>query len=289
MIPNYLDHCTCAPPQCLAASSAARLVMAPSPFERHAGAGSSKKWKASCRVADPGSQSFGRPVIAWLQQNGYEQGADDKAAAAAEVGPNAALAAAAAALGVEVGASGGSGSSSKGKQRLRVQQQQQQQVRQMRLLLAGMPLLQLPGRICADTSTAAERDTTPDDPPSGSAADVAGAAALPAVLPGGCFGASWQLPGSAYHSLPAVEQAASKGSSNSSSAASPSAALKAAQEKLAAAGAAGSSRVGPDGLAPMRGKRARILKDGSLTLIPYGHDENMLWLQRVHSFIGAVR
>jgi hypothetical protein len=118
-------------------------------------------------------------------------------------------------------------------------------------------------------------------------ADVPGTAALPVVLPSGCFNECWQLPCSTYPNLPAVEAAASKGNSSSLS---PSAALKAAQDKLnTAAGAAGSIRIGPDGLPAMRGKRARILKDGSLTLIPYGHDENMLWLQRVHSFIGAVR
>jgi hypothetical protein len=272
--------------------------MGPSPFERHAGAGSSKKWKASCRVADPDSQSFGRPVIAWLQQHGYEQGTEDKAAAA-EAGLNAALAAAAAALGVDVGGGGSITSGSKGEgrkqQQLQVQQQQrQQQLRQMRLLLAGMPLLQLPESFTscpASAAAAAERGTMDDGLSTDAAAADASATPsfFPVVLPPGCFNHSWQLLGSAYPNLPAVE-AALKANSNSSSV-SPSAALKAVQDKLnAAAGATGSSRiVGTDGLPPMRGKRARILKDGSLTLIPYGHDENMLWLQRVHSFIGAVR
>jgi hypothetical protein len=267
----------------------ARCVMGPSAFERHAGAGSSKKWKASCRVADPDSQTFGRPVIAWLQQHGYEQ-VEKAPAAAAGAGSNAALAAAAAALGVDVGAGGSNAGKGEGRkqQQLRVQQQRQQQLRQMRLLLAGIPMLQLSESVMISPASAAAATDNVLSLSATAGGDVSAIPALPVVLPSGCFNESWQLPGSNYSNLPAVEAALRD---NSSSSLSPSAALKAAQDKLnTAAGAAGSSsRIGPDGLPAMRGKRARILKDGSLTLIPYGHDENMLWLQRVHSFIGAVR
>ncbi len=40
---------------------------------------------------------------------------------------------------------------------------------------------------------------------------------------------------------------------------------------------------------PPRQRRARILRDGELTLIKHGEDEKMLWMQRVHGFIGRTR
>ena len=36
-------------------------------------------------------------------------------------------------------------------------------------------------------------------------------------------------------------------------------------------------------------RRARILKEGSLTLIVYGADESLKWQMRVSSFLHAVR
>jgi hypothetical protein len=196
-----------------------------------------------------------------------------------------------------VAAAAAAGSSkAEGRQQVRLQQRQQQ-LQQLRLMLAGMPLLQLANK--SDTAAAAvagaEGGSSDSAQPAAAAAAANGleAADLPVQLPSGCFSASWQLPGSVYANLPAVE-ATLKGSSSSSTA------QKAAHQKPAnaAAGnrgtgsstaAAAGGGVWADGLPPMRSKRARILKDGSLTLIPYGHDENILWLQRVHSFIGAVR
>lgn len=214
------------------------------------------------------------------------------------------LAAAAAALGVDVesGVTAGGGSSKADSRQQAWVQQRQQQLRQLRLLLAGMPLLQLASSSNAAGTAAAPaaaiEGTSPDSaaPAAAAASDLA-AADLPVSLPSGRFNACWQLPSSTYPNLPAIE-AALKGSSGNSS--SLGTTPKAAQHKAAGAGAAGSRVHGSaaaggavwpqqDGLPAMRAKRARILKDGSLTLIPYGHDESMLWLQRVHSFIGAVR
>ena len=36
-------------------------------------------------------------------------------------------------------------------------------------------------------------------------------------------------------------------------------------------------------------KRARILKDGTLTMIVYGADEALKWQLRISKFFGAVR
>ncbi len=40
---------------------------------------------------------------------------------------------------------------------------------------------------------------------------------------------------------------------------------------------------------PAAAKRARILKEGALTLILYGADEALRWQLRVSSFLHAVR
>jgi hypothetical protein len=40
-------------------------VMGTSAFERHAGAANAKKWRSSCKVADPSSRYYGRPVLHW--------------------------------------------------------------------------------------------------------------------------------------------------------------------------------------------------------------------------------
>jgi hypothetical protein len=113
--------------------------------------------------------------------------------------------------------------------------------------------------------------------------------ALSAVLPvrlapESTFGAAWQLPASCY-SLLVPQHAAATATRGKGTYATASAAA-------AAAGQAVWSGVGVpvSGLgSPVRGKRARVLKDGQLTMIPYGQSEAELWGQRVHSFLGAVR
>jgi hypothetical protein len=184
-------------------------------------------------------------------------------------------------------------------------QQRQQQLRKMRLLLTGVPLLQLTGT----ATPAAARDVNASDhaaspavaAPAASNNSIQAAAhlVLPHQLPANCFSAAWQLPSSIYPNLPAVEATLKSSSSNNSAGIGSASVLNAAQHNTAGAAGAGRMRSSSaaaaggnaalEGLPPMRGKRARILKDGSLTLIPYGHDESMLWLRRVHTFIGAVR
>lgn len=287
-------------------------VMGPSAFERHAGAGSSKKWKASCRVADPESQQHGRPVVTWLQQQGYEQTAGERAAAAA--GDEDSLAAAAAA-GLTAAVRRGAG---KQQQQHYVDVQQRWKLlRRLKLLLSGVPLMHLAvdsgstdSEIQQRTGSSNSTDTLHGASLDGSSQAAAAAAAsyggwlpsssqsclqgtdLPLQLPASCFSEAWQLPSSTYFVLPAV-QAALKVKSSSGTTAGSTGGKAVQQQRGAGPGGArvqGSvAAYGPGGGGGGRAKRARVLKDGALTLIPYGHDESLLWMQRVHSFIAAAR
>jgi hypothetical protein len=115
-------------------------------------------------------------------------------------------------------------------------------------------------------------------------------AVLPVRLaPESTFGAAWQLPASCYSllqpaSAAAAAAAASKGRVPSSSTAAAAAAGGWAQGMWQG----GSTPMLSSRTVPQK-KRARVLRDGELTLIPYGQSEAELWGRRVHSFLGAVR
>lgn len=109
------------------------------------------------------------------------------------------------------------------------------------------------------------------------APDWLAAVGLPSRLPEHSYGAAWQLPRSVFAHLPAVSVLL---------AAVPTIGSTALAKKPPSTAAAAPADAA---MTVMRIKRARVLRDGELTLIPYGHDESQLWLQRVHTFIGATR
>eukprot|EP00775_Hariotina_reticulata_P005832 gene5832-6073_t len=184
------------------------------------GAGSSKKWKASCRVDDSSSSLAGRPVLLWLQQQGYEATSSERSSAAG------------------VGSAGRPSRTAAGvawtdHRWLELQLQKEQLCRHLKLLVQGVAplqpaLLRPHGSKAPGASSkhhgAAGVATGSDCDQLGSETQVCLEAQLPFHLP----------------------------------------------EAKAA-------------------KRARILRDGELTLIPYGHDESQLWLKRVATFIASVR
>lgn len=266
--PQWLVRCSCLECQGERDSHDQGSIMTPSQFERHAGAGSSKKWKSSCRVADPACDLCGRPVLAWLLQHGYEQTAGAAAAA-------------------------GGGGTGLSQQKSLLLLQQQQLLLQLKLLIKDMPPLQLHLLPSSIECTADDFDTHSWHIDMDLTANLE-----PGVkVPGSCHSPVWQLPSSYYQHLPAAvalhgDTAHSSKASNPSKDAQnspPPAATDAAAQSTVHQQKMSLSRQAPLGAGGVKVKRARVLRDGALTVIPYGHDENQLWLQRVHTFIGAVR
>jgi hypothetical protein len=180
------------------------------------------------------------------------------------------------------------------------QLQQQQVLRGLKVLLRGvavlgqlsLPALDLvqgtePAAAAAaagggggDEGAAAAGDGDGDGEEGGGTVEDTGVV-LPAQLPPqGTFGAAWQLPASCYSHL--LLQPPEAGAAT--------AARDRGQGTSAAAAAAGLlGAVGSSGVGGRGSKRARVLKDGVLTMIPYGQTEAELWGKRVHGFLGAVR
>jgi hypothetical protein len=108
------------------------------------------------------------------------------------------------------------------------------------------------------------------------------------LAPESTYGAAWQLPATCYSLLQpasAAAAAAARGKASSTNAAAAAAAGGWGHGMWAGGG---SIALLGSGTVPQK-KRARVLRDGELTLIPYGQSEAELWGRRVHSFLGAVR
>jgi len=196
------------------------------------------------------------------------------AAAAGDVDSTTAVAEAAAAAACTSAATAGNGDPDAPPATESSQQQQQQQD----------DILQVQECAAADQAAAtAAAGTT----------GTASLSALPAqCAPESTFGAAWQLPATYYTLLlPTAANTAAAGTSSRHAAAA-AGRLSAGFSRGTGKGSAGGlvQEAGFSGGAVLpKGKRARVLRDGQLTLIPYGLSEAELWGKRVHGFLGAVR
>jgi hypothetical protein len=221
-------------------------------------------------------------VQLWLQQEGYEATSSGRPSAG---GPSR--------------AGRPAGNSWSVPRQLEQQQHKGQLLRRLKLLVQGIAPLQpalltpiINSRSSHSSKTQSAFQKSPgvagvaggDCDPQELSRSVLLEAQLPLQLPDGVYGAMWQLPGSCWQSVTATATGAGKSSKGGSS---------------RGMGAAAAGTPGPALPPPPRpngsndgsktAKRARILRDGELTLIPYGHDESQLWLKRVATFIASVR
>jgi hypothetical protein len=210
----------------------------------------------------------------WLQEHGYEPPAgESRPPSAAAAGGS--------------GGGGGGGAGSRASLALLLRQQQPELLHSLRLLMPGVPLirLELPG-------AGADDDEGAEDDHAAAAAAAADGVSLPLQLGSdGCFGVAWQLAAEHYEHLPAAVAAleAAAAAAKQGLRRSASVASAGGSKKAAGAGAVGAGPADGLGFSSGRGKRARVLREGALTMIPYEYDEASLWLKRVHTFLGAVR